>query len=109
MLEAIAGESPRVDTLLNVAGVNKRKKVETYAVEEFDFIVDINLRGAFLLAQHVGRRMIEQRSGSIVNIDSLNTYAPLKGVLPYAMSDYASSFCTVPLKALLDELKGRRS
>lgn len=76
----------RIDTLLNVAGVNKRMKVEDYTLEEYDWIVDINLRGAFVLAQAVGRHMISRKSGCIVNVDSLNTYAPLNGVTPYAMS-----------------------
>ncbi len=54
--------------------------------EDYDFILDINLKGAFLIAQAVGRQMIAQESGTIINVDSLNTYAPLKGVAPYAMS-----------------------
>jgi len=86
MVEAVIGEHGHVDTLLNVAGVNKRMKVEQYDVETYDWIMDINLRGAFLAAQAVGRRMIARGSGCIVNVDSLNTYAPLKGVTPYAMS-----------------------
>src|SRR5262249_18833990 len=50
--------------------------------------------GAFMLAQAVGRHMIERRAGSIINIDSLNTYAPLKGVTPYAMSKAGMSMMT---------------
>jgi len=84
----------RIDTLLNVAGVNRRMKVEQYAVEDYDFILDINLRGSFLLAQQVGRHMIGRRAGNIINIDSLNTYAPLKGVTPYAMSKAGISMMT---------------
>lgn len=76
----------RIDTLLSVAGVNKRMKAENYTSEEFDWIMDINLRGSFLLAQAVGKHMLERKAGSIINIDSLNTYAPLTGVTPYAMS-----------------------
>jgi len=83
---SIVAEFGRIDTLLNIAGVNNRKRVETYTPAEYDFIVDINLRGAFLVAQAVGRHMISRKSGAIVNIDSLNSHAPLKGVLPYAMS-----------------------
>jgi gluconate 5-dehydrogenase len=86
MVEAVIGEHGHVDTLLNVAGVNRRMRAEQYAVEDFDFILDINLRGAFLVAQACGRRMLERGAGCIINIDSLNTYAPLKGVTPYAMS-----------------------
>ena len=79
-------EFGRIDTLLSVAGVNKRMKAEDYSAEEYDWIMDINLRGSFQLAQAVGRHMIERKGGSIINIDSLNTYAPLTGVTPYAMS-----------------------
>lgn len=75
-----------IDTLVSVAGVNKRMKVENYSMEEYDWIVNINLRGAFAVAQAAGRHMIARKSGAIINIDSLNTYAPLTGVAPYAMS-----------------------
>ncbi len=83
---AVHEEFGRIDTLINVAGVNKRKRVETFTPEEFDFVLDINLRGLFLLSQAVGRLMIERRQGTIINIGSLNNYAPLKGVIPYAIS-----------------------
>ncbi len=84
--DTVMSEFGRIDTLINVAGVNKRQAAENFSVEEYDFIIDINLKGAFLMSQEVGKRMIEQQSGTQINIDSLNTYAPLKGVLPYAMS-----------------------
>jgi NAD(P)-dependent dehydrogenase (short-subunit alcohol dehydrogenase family) len=83
-----------IDTLVNVAGVNVRKRCETYTPEEYDRIVDINLRGLFFLSQKVGQTMIARRQGAIINIDSLNTYAPLKGVLPYAISKAGVSMLT---------------
>ena len=76
----------RIDTLVNVAGVNRRKPTEAVTEDDYDFILDINLKGAFLLSQAVGRHMLERGRGSQINIESLNTYAPLKGVTPYAMS-----------------------
>lgn len=88
LVDDVLAEFGRIDTLLNVAGVNKRQPVETFTVEDYDFILDINLRGAFLLAQRVGRHMIERRFGVQINVDSLNTYAPLKYVAPYAMSKW---------------------
>lgn len=85
----------RIDTLLNVAGVNKRKKVETFTPEEYDFILDINLRGSFFTALEVGKRMIASgKGGAIINIDSLNTSSPLRGVLPYAISKAGISMMT---------------
>ena len=86
LVEQVIGEFGRIDVLLNVAGVNRRKRVETVTEEDYDFILDINLKGAFLAAQAVGKQMIAQESGTIIYVDSLNTYAPLKGVAPYAMS-----------------------
>lgn len=95
MVQTVVSRAGRLDGLLNVAGVNKRKRVETYTPEEYDFIVDINLRGAFFVAQHAGRQFIAQGTGGwITSIDSLNTASPLRGVLPYAMSKGGLSMMT---------------
>jgi NAD(P)-dependent dehydrogenase (short-subunit alcohol dehydrogenase family) len=94
LVEAVIGRFGQIDTLLNVAGVNKRKKVETFSPAEYDFILNINLRGLFFLSQAVGKQMISQQSGTIINIDSLNTDSPLKGVLPYAISKAGVSMLT---------------
>ncbi|MGV2336821.1 MAG UNVERIFIED_CONTAM: SDR family oxidoreductase [Planctomycetaceae bacterium] len=40
------------------------------------------------MAQAVGRQMIEQKSGVLINVESLNTWMPLRGVLPYAISKF---------------------
>lgn len=76
----------RIDTLINCAGVNRRKPATDVTEDDYDFVVDINLKGAYLMSQHVGRHMIERGAGAQVNIASLNTDRPLKNVSPYAMS-----------------------
>ena len=76
----------RIDTLVNVAGVNRRKPALEVTEDDYDFVLDINLKGAFLLAQAAGKQMIEQGGGNIINIESLNSDRPLTNVLPYAMS-----------------------
>jgi gluconate 5-dehydrogenase len=86
LVEQVMAEFGHVDTLLNVAGVNRRKAAETVSDEDYDFILDINLKGAFLMSQAVGRHMLSRGQGSQINIVSLNNYAPLKHVMPYAMS-----------------------
>src|SRR5262249_23177634 len=53
---------------------------------DYDYIVDINLKGPFLLSQAVGKAMLERGQGNQINIVSLNNDRPLKGVLPYAVS-----------------------
>ena len=75
-----------VDTLVNCAGVNRRKPAIEFSEEDYDFVTDINLKGAFLMSQEIGRSQLERGSGSQINIVSLNTDRPLKNVLPYAMS-----------------------
>jgi gluconate 5-dehydrogenase len=86
LVDGVVAKHGHIDTLVSVAGVNKRMKAEDYKIDEYDWIVNINLRGAFVIAQAVGRHMLERGRGAIINVDSLNTYAPLKGVTPYAMS-----------------------
>jgi NAD(P)-dependent dehydrogenase (short-subunit alcohol dehydrogenase family) len=90
----VLDEFGRIDVLLNVAGVNQRQPAEAFTPEEFDFILDINLRGAFFVAQEVGKHMIARQTGVQIHIDSLNTYAPLKGVVPYAISKAGISMMT---------------
>jgi len=75
-----------IDTLLNVAGVNRRMKAEKLTEADYDFIVDINLKGPFLLSLSVGKTQLERKKGNQINITSLNNDRPLRGVMPYAVS-----------------------
>ena len=93
-VDEVVGEFGRIDTLVNCAGVNKRMKVEDFTEEEYDFITDVNIKGAFIMAQAVGRQMIRAGKGSQVNIDSINSQRPLSRVAPYAMSKAAMSQMT---------------
>ena len=65
--------------------------------EDYDYIIDINQKGAFHFSRVVGEQMIKQHSGSQINIASLNTDKPLKNVLPYAMSKAAVGHMTKAL------------
>lgn len=88
-VEEFAAGSGVPDTLINVAGVNRRKPALEVTEDDYDFILDTNLKGAFVLAQHVGAGMARRGSGSVINVTSLNTIRPLKNVTPYAMSKAA--------------------
>ncbi len=83
-----------IDTLINVAGVNRRMLAEKLTEEDYDFILDVNLKGPFLLSQAVGKAMLARGQGNQINIASLNNDRPLKGVMPYAMSKIAMSHMT---------------
>ena len=84
----------RIDTLINVAGINRRKPALEVSESDYDAIVDVNLKGAFLLSQQVARVMLREGSGSQINIASLNTDRPLRNVLPYAVSKAGMSSMT---------------
>lgn len=94
LADEVVAEFGRVDTLVNCAGVNKRMRVEQYDESTYDFITNINIRGAFFLSLAVGRHMIQARSGNQINIDSINSNRPLRRVAPYAMSKAAMSQMT---------------
>ena len=97
-IEALVGDLlthfDQIDTLINVAGVNRRKPVLEVTEDDYDFVMDINLKGAFLLSQAIGRHMVERGGGCQINIASLNTDRPLKDVAPYAMSKAAMGHMT---------------
>ncbi|NUQ65281.1 MAG: glucose 1-dehydrogenase [Pirellulales bacterium] len=94
LMDGIVDRFRRIDTLVNCAGVNRRRKVEDYDEETYDFITNINIRGAFFLSLAAGRHMIRAGRGCQINIDSINSVRPLKRVAPYAMSKAAMSQMT---------------
>lgn len=61
----------RIDALVNAAGVSGHGAVDELDAAEWDRIVGINLRGTFLVSKHVVRTMKAQRSGSVVNLASI--------------------------------------
>ena len=86
LVAAVVAKYGRIDTLVNVAGVNRRKPAADVTEEDWDFVIDTNLRGAFFMSQAVGKQMVAQGGGSQIQICSLNNYGPLPWVLPYAAS-----------------------
>lgn len=93
-VDDVVAEFGRIDALINCAGVNIRKPAVDYSPEDYDAIMDINLRGAFFMAQAAGRHMIDQGGGCVVNVDSLTSFGPLTQVAPYGMSKAGLSSMT---------------
>ena len=73
----------RVDILVNDAGANFACPVEEMTPNGWDTIIAINLKGPFLCCQAVGKVMIEQRSGKIINISSTAGFSGSKGMAHY--------------------------
>ena len=86
MAAAAAKAYPRIDILVNNAGCNVRKPAADVTWEDWNLILDTNLRGAFFVAQAVARLMIPQGRGRIINIGSLTSVAGYAGLGPYGAS-----------------------
>jgi NAD(P)-dependent dehydrogenase (short-subunit alcohol dehydrogenase family) len=71
MMKVITQKFSHLDILVNAAGLAIRKPADTFPAEDFRKVLDINTTGTFLVSQAVGRIMIKQKSGSIVNVSSV--------------------------------------
>ena len=67
----IEDEQGPTDILINSHGINIRKPVFEFSLDEWRKIIEINLTGAFITCQTMGRAMVERGSGSIVNVSSI--------------------------------------
>ena len=76
-----------IDVLVNNSGVVNEQRMGRYTEAEYDYVMDTNLKGAFFVAQEVGRRMIEaKRPGRIINIASTAGLRPFATLGLYGMS-----------------------
>lgn len=71
MMNYIIKKYGRIDILVNNAGITKDNLLLKMSEEEFDIVIDTNLKGAFQCIKHVTKQMIKQRSGRIINISSV--------------------------------------
>jgi NAD(P)-dependent dehydrogenase (short-subunit alcohol dehydrogenase family) len=85
-VDAGLAEFDRIDVLVNAAGVVGFGSAHTLEVEEFDRVVDINLKGSFIVSKHVLPGMIERQAGSIVHIASVEGMVGISGQLAYNAS-----------------------
>lgn len=75
-----------IDILVNNAGCNIRKPALEVTWDDWNAILDTNLRGSFFLAQAVASGMIRRRYGRIINIGSVTSVAGYAGLAPYGAS-----------------------
>ncbi len=76
----------KIDILVNNAGCNVRKPALEITWDDWNLVLDTNLRGIFFIAQAVARKMIPRRYGRIINIGSVTTVAGYAGLAPYCAS-----------------------
>ena len=76
----------KIDILVNNAGCNVRKPAVDITWDDWNLVVDTNLRGAFFVAQAVANKMIPSRYGRIINVGSVTTVFGYAGIGPYCAS-----------------------
>ena len=92
-IEEVAARTGGIDILLHVAGMNRRKPAVDTTVDDWDAILDLNLRSFFFASQAVGKHWLaakrsasEGRRGKIIGIASLTSQIALANMAPYAAS-----------------------
>ena len=86
-IDEVIKEWGQVDILVNAPGVNSTTPIMDLTEEEWNKILDINLKGAFLASRIVAAKMIERgNGGSIINISSASSEIPLSKVFTYSIS-----------------------
>jgi gluconate 5-dehydrogenase len=83
---AIEQHFGKIDILVNNAGCNIRKPALDVTWDDWNIILDTNLRGSFFVAQAAARGMIQRSYGRIINIGSVTSVAGYAGLAPYGAS-----------------------
>jgi gluconate 5-dehydrogenase len=86
MVADAEGAFGHLDILVNNAGCNVRKPAMDVTWDEWNLILDTNLRGSFFVSQRVARGMIARGYGRIINIGSVTSVAGYAGLAPYGAS-----------------------
>ncbi len=86
LVKKVVDEYGKIDVLANIAGIAKRMPTEDFDEAAFDKIVDVNLKGSFLMLKYVGRQMLKQGGGSIINFASIAAVVANPNSMGYSCS-----------------------
>lgn len=78
----------RIDILLNAAGVGHLKPITELSVEEFDEMIDVNLKGTFYASKFAAEVMVKQKGGHIINLPGILGKAVMRMSSGYSASKY---------------------
>src|SRR6516162_699249 len=97
-LDEAEGALGSIDILINNAGMSVQGLATDVTAEGFDQVMDTNVRGPFLLATEMARRMIKRgRRGRIINMASMGSFRVLPGLVSYCTSKAALAMLTQSL------------
>jgi NAD(P)-dependent dehydrogenase (short-subunit alcohol dehydrogenase family) len=94
MVDTVVNEFGHIDILVNSAGYAEVKKISEFPLEVWEKIMDINVKGVFLVTQKVVKHMLNQKSGKVINISSLQGFAGRPGDPAYSASKAAVNLMT---------------
>ncbi len=83
---ATLGAFGRIDGLVNNAGIFKASDFLDIGEADWDAVIDVNLKGSFLVAQRVAREIVKAGGGSIVNMSSVNGLTAIPSIASYNVS-----------------------
>lgn len=86
MVRATIEEYGKIDILVNNAGLNIRKPSTEVSQQDWDTVLDTNLKGSFFCSQAIGREMIKRNYGKIINIGSCTCVFGMEGIAAYTAS-----------------------
>jgi len=86
LIDSAFKEFGSVDVLINNAGITKDNLLPLMTEEEFDKVIDTNLKGTFNCCRHIAKRMLKQKHGRIINVSSVVGLAGNAGQVNYSAS-----------------------
>ena len=105
MIKELTAEYKHIDILINNAGITRDNLIMKMSEEDFDKVIEINLKGTFNTIRHLTRQMLKQKSGKIINISSVSGVLGNAGQANYAASKAGVIGLT---KTMARELASRR-
>ncbi len=104
MVKQLLTEYQKIDILVNNAGITRDGLIMKMSEEDFDRVIEVNLKGCFNTSRHLSRQFLRQRSGKIINIASVSGVLGNAGQANYAASTAGIIGLT---KTMARELAGR--
>jgi NAD(P)-dependent dehydrogenase (short-subunit alcohol dehydrogenase family) len=86
MVRMAINEYGKIDVLVNNAGLNIRRPSTEVSQQDWDTVLDTNLKGSFFCAQAVAKEMIKRKQGRIINVGSCTCVFGMEGIAPYTAS-----------------------
>lgn len=74
VMEKVEEKFGKIDILVNNGGIQRRSPAVDFSEEDWDAVLDVNLKSVFILCQQAGKRMVKQGRGKIINIASLLSF-----------------------------------